>query len=86
MSDVNVGQECRDFIGDRSNCQRFVRCFHNLRVLFSCASGTAYVPELQTCVAKELVNDCDDSKNRDGKCTLMSVDNVDYDDDRTLQK
>ncbi|CAF1350322.1 unnamed protein product, partial [Adineta ricciae] len=38
--------------------------FHNLRVLFTCASGAAYVPELQTCVSKELVDDCNDSKNR----------------------
>ncbi len=61
------GQQCRDYAGDRSNCQRFIRCFYNLRVLFTCASGTAYVPDLQTCVATELVNDCDDSKNRIGK-------------------
>ncbi|CAF2086668.1 unnamed protein product [Rotaria magnacalcarata] len=57
-------QQCRDFAGDRSNCQRFIRCFHNLRVLFTCASGTAYVPELQTCVAKELVTDCNDPEKR----------------------
>jgi Notch-like protein len=57
-------QECRDLAGDRSNCQRFVRCFHNLRVLFTCASGTAYVPELKTCVAKNLVTNCNDSKDR----------------------
>ena len=67
-----LGQQCRDFVGDRSNCQRFVRCFHNLRVLFTCAQGTAYVPDLQTCVATELVNDCDDSKNRIGKCNFLS--------------
>ncbi|CAF2582775.1 unnamed protein product [Rotaria sp. Silwood2] len=60
-------QQCRDFAGDRSNCQRFIRCFHNLRVVFTCASGTAYVPELKTCVAKELVTDCNDSVNRVGK-------------------
>ncbi|CAF3618197.1 unnamed protein product [Adineta steineri] len=57
-------EQCRDFAGDLSNCQRFIRCFYNLRVLFTCASGTAYVPELQTCVGKELVDDCNDSKNR----------------------
>jgi len=68
---INIkGQQCRDFAGDRSNCQRFIRCFHNLRVLFTCASGTAYVPNLQTCVATELVNDCDDSKNRIGKFNI----------------
>ena len=61
------GPQCHDFAGDRSNCQRFIRCFHNLRVLFTCGSGTAYVPELQTCVGKELVTDCDDSKHRIGK-------------------
>ena len=61
-----LGQQCRDLAGDRSNCQRFIRCFHNLRVLFTCASGTAYVPELKTCVAKELVKDCNNSKDRIG--------------------
>lgn len=62
-----VGQECRDLAGDRSNCQRFVRCFNNLRVLFTCAQGMAYVPELKTCVPKESVKDCHDSKDRIGK-------------------
>ncbi|CAF4293543.1 unnamed protein product, partial [Adineta steineri] len=57
-------QECRDLVGDRSNCQRFVRCFHNLRVLFTCATGTAYVPELKTCVDKDLVKNCNDSTDR----------------------
>ncbi|CAF1211241.1 unnamed protein product [Rotaria sordida] len=57
-------QECRDYVGDRANCQRFVRCFHNLRVLFTCASGTVYEPKLKTCIEKELVTDCDDSKDR----------------------
>ena len=61
------GQQCRDLVGDRSNCQRFVRCFHNLRVLFTCAAGTAYVPDLKTCVEKDLVKNCNDSKDRIGK-------------------
>lgn len=61
---VTKRQQCRDFAGDISNCQRFIRCFHNLRVLFTCPFGTLYVPELKTCVAQELVTDCDDSKNR----------------------
>jgi hypothetical protein len=63
----SLGQECRDLVGDRSNCQRFVRCFQNLRVLFTCAKGTAYVPELRTCVPKESVKNCNDSKDRIGK-------------------
>ncbi|CAF1386001.1 unnamed protein product [Rotaria sp. Silwood1] len=80
-------QQCRDFAGDRSNCQRFIRCFHNLRVVFTCASGTAYVPELQTCVAKELVTDCNDSVNRVGnlfhliEVTMSSNDTLDDNDD-----
>jgi hypothetical protein len=61
------GQECRDLAGDRGNCQRFIRCFHNLRVLFTCPNGTAYMPDIKTCVDKDLVKDCDDSKNRIGK-------------------
>ena len=74
-----LGSPCRDFAGDLSNCQRFIRCFHNLRVLFSCPTGTAYVPELQTCVAKELVTDCQDSKNRDGLYRLIPNDRlIDY--------
>ncbi|CAF0823533.1 unnamed protein product [Rotaria sordida] len=63
--------QCHDFAGDRSNCQRFIRCFYNLRVVFTCASGTAYVPELQTCVAKELVTDL----------TISSNDTLDENDD-----
>ena len=62
-----LGQECRDLVGDRSNCQRFIRCFQNLRVLFTCANGMAYVPELKTCVPKESVKNCDDPKDRIGK-------------------
>ncbi|MBX7224950.1 MAG: chitin binding domain-containing protein, partial [Chitinophagales bacterium] len=58
------GLQCRDFAGDRSNCQRFIRCFHNLRVLFTCGSNTAYVPDLKTCVGKELVTDCSNAENR----------------------
>lgn len=54
-------------VGDLTNCQRFVRCFHNLRVLFTCAAGTAYVPEMKTCVEKEQVKNCDDPKDRIGK-------------------
>ena len=65
------GQQCRDLAGDRSNCQRFIRCFHNLRVLFTCATGTAYVPELKTCVAKDLVKDCNSTKDRVGKFSLF---------------
>ncbi|CAF2519254.1 unnamed protein product [Rotaria sp. Silwood2] len=57
-------KQCHDYVGDRANCQRFVRCFHNLRVLFTCASGTVYEPKLKTCVAKDLVTNCDDSKDR----------------------
>ncbi len=72
------GQQCRDFTGDRSNCQRFIRCFHNLRVLFTCPTETAYVPELQTCVGKELVNDCDDSKNRIGKFSFGENDPIHF--------
>jgi len=71
---------CRDFAGDLSNCQRFIRCFHNLRVIFSCPSGTAYVPELQTCVARELVIDCEDSKNRE-EVIITSNDDQDHTDD-----
>ncbi|UJR31039.1 hypothetical protein I4U23_018549 [Adineta vaga] len=71
---------CRDFSGDLSNCQRFIRCFHNLRVLFTCASGAAYVPELQTCVSKELVDNCNDSKNR-VEVTISSNTNPNEQDD-----
>lgn len=57
-------QECRDFVGDRSNCRRFVRCFHNLRVLFTCANGTAYAPKLKSCVDASTVKDCADTTDR----------------------
>lgn len=56
--------ECRDLVGDRSNCQRFVRCFNNLRVVFTCAQGTVYDTELRTCAPKDSVQNCDDKKDR----------------------
>ncbi|CAF0870390.1 unnamed protein product [Adineta ricciae] len=70
-------QQCRDMAGDRSNCQRFVRCFNNLRVLFTCAAGTAYVPELKECVDKEKVKNCDDSKDRIDITITANATNID---------
>lgn len=72
-SDDHLGQQCRDLVGDRSNCQRFIRCFHNLRVIFTCAAGTAYSPELKTCVAKESVKDCNSTKNRIGEFRMILI-------------
>lgn len=70
------GQECRDFAGDISNCARFVRCYNNLRVIFTCNSGTLYSPKTKNCVQKEFVNDCDDTNTRVGKNGLFSFDNL----------
>jgi hypothetical protein len=67
------GQQCRDLAGDRSNCSRFIRCFNNLRVLFTCTQGTAYVPELKTCMEKNLVKNCNDPTNRVGKSYYISI-------------
>ncbi|CAF3378373.1 unnamed protein product [Rotaria socialis] len=65
LADVNSKRpECRDLVGDISNCSRFVRCFRNVRVLFTCTSGTLYSPKSKSCVDKSLVNDCDDPKER----------------------
>ncbi|CAF1627731.1 unnamed protein product [Rotaria magnacalcarata] len=65
FADVNSKRpECRDLVGDMSNCSRFVRCFRNVRVIFTCTSGTLYSPKSKSCVDKSLVNDCDDPKER----------------------
>lgn len=69
------GQECRDHVGDRSNCQRFVRCFNNLRVLFTCATGTSYSTKARACLPSNLVTDCNDLKDRIGRFNLILVQN-----------
>ncbi|CAF1195303.1 unnamed protein product [Didymodactylos carnosus] len=50
-------QKCEDFSPD-TDCTKFIRCFHNLRVKFTCADGTAWEKDLKTCVHKEWVESC----------------------------
>ncbi|CAF0818087.1 unnamed protein product [Didymodactylos carnosus] len=63
--------QCKDFGSDHTNCQRFYRCFYNLRVLFTCGSGTAYDSELRVCVSKDQVENCK-SKTKIGNSNLIA--------------
>ncbi|CAF1175475.1 unnamed protein product [Rotaria magnacalcarata] len=53
------GQEtCKDYSPDPANCTKFIRCFHNLRIKFTCPPDTAWEDSLKTCVWKEYVEAC----------------------------
>jgi hypothetical protein len=51
-------EKCEDFSADAENCTKFIRCFHNLRIKFTCGPGTAWENTLKTCVWKEYVESC----------------------------
>ncbi len=50
---------CEDFSPDPANCAKFIRCFYNLRIRFTCPPGTAWENTLKTCVWREYVEACD---------------------------
>ncbi|CAF1436970.1 unnamed protein product, partial [Didymodactylos carnosus] len=50
-------QQCEDFSAD-GDCRKFIRCFSNLRVKFTCGIGTAWDKNLKTCVHREWVESC----------------------------
>ncbi|CAF1550461.1 unnamed protein product [Rotaria sp. Silwood1] len=53
-----IGQNtCEDFSADQ-DCTKFIRCFHNLRIKFTCPPGTAWEDTLKTCAWKEYVESC----------------------------
>jgi hypothetical protein len=51
-------ETCEDFSADQENCSKFIRCFYNLRIKFTCPPGTAWENSLKTCVLKEYVEAC----------------------------
>ncbi|UJR26457.1 hypothetical protein I4U23_007787 [Adineta vaga] len=51
-------QACEDFVADANNCKKFVRCFGNVRIRFTCAAGTAWEDSLKTCIWVEQVEAC----------------------------
>ncbi|CAF1035730.1 unnamed protein product [Adineta ricciae] len=51
-------QACEDFAPDANNCTKFIRCFGNIRIRFTCAAGTAWENSLKTCVWTEQVEAC----------------------------
>jgi hypothetical protein len=51
-------ESCEDFSPDQENCTKFIRCFYNLRIKFTCPPGTAWENSLKTCVWKEYVEAC----------------------------
>ncbi|CAF3682265.1 unnamed protein product [Adineta steineri] len=55
---VNSQSSCVDFSADPADCTKFIRCFHNLRIRFTCPPGTAWEDSLKTCVWKEYVEAC----------------------------
>ncbi|CAF2052537.1 unnamed protein product [Rotaria magnacalcarata] len=54
-----AGQKvCEDFSADTGSCTKFIRCFHNIRIRFTCPSGTAWEESLRTCLSTEYVEKC----------------------------
>ena len=57
-------ESCEDFSADDEDCTKFVRCFSNLRIRFTCPPGTAWEDSLKTCVWIEQVESCNEIKER----------------------
>lgn len=55
---ISVIEGCIDFSADGGNCTKFIRCFYNLRILFTCPPGTAWEDSLKTCVWANAVAAC----------------------------
>ncbi|CAF4064985.1 unnamed protein product [Adineta steineri] len=51
-------QACEDFAVDETDCTKFIRCFDNVRIRFTCTAGTAWEDSIKTCVSKEQVQAC----------------------------
>ncbi|CAF0902610.1 unnamed protein product [Rotaria sordida] len=70
-----IGQKtCEDFSADQ-DCTKFIRCFHNLRIKFTCPSGTAWEDSLKTCAWKEYVESCNEESSPSPR-HLDTVDNT----------
>ncbi|CAF2480711.1 unnamed protein product [Rotaria sp. Silwood2] len=75
-----IGQKaCQDFSADEESCTKFIRCFQNLRIRFTCAPGTAWEDSLKTCVWIEQVEGCKKVKQQ----RKLDIDNdmITYDAD-----
>ena len=55
---ISFIEKCEDYSPDPANCEKFIRCFHNLRIKFNCPPDTAWEDSLKTCVWKEYVEAC----------------------------
>lgn len=51
-------EQCEDFAADQDSCTKFIRCFGNIRIRFTCAPGTAWEDSLKTCIWTEQVEGC----------------------------
>lgn len=49
---------CQDFQADPTDCRKFIRCFNNVQIKFTCPLGAAWESSLKTCVAIESVDSC----------------------------
>lgn len=57
-------EQCEDFAADEGSCTKFVRCFGDIRVRFTCPSGTAWEDSLKTCVWTEEIETCQRAKQQ----------------------
>jgi hypothetical protein len=51
-------EECEDYVADEENCAKFIRCFGNIRIKFTCTPGTTWDDSIKTCVYAENVEGC----------------------------
>ena len=51
-------EACEDYVADSESCTKFVRCFANIRMRFTCPPGTAWEDSLKTCARTEQVEAC----------------------------
>jgi len=57
-------EQCEDYVADQSDCTKFLRCFENIRIRFTCPSGTAWEEQVKRCVRKEQVQGCQQVKQQ----------------------
>jgi len=51
-------EECEDYVADEENCTKFIRCFGNIQVKFTCAPGTIWEDSVKTCIWAEKTEEC----------------------------
>jgi hypothetical protein len=57
-------EACEDFVADEESCTKFVRCFGNIRIRFTCPPGTAWDSSIKTCIWIEQVEGCQRTKQQ----------------------